>query len=387
MVLFNLLKAGAKTLMGEGSFGDNLFHPNKLQLKIEKLPVNKDIESDVYGVFVKGSPEVDLSLPIVLIFKLFDKLTSSPIVSTFDTFMEENSRVFEHKCELGDMSGKYYPDWTRVSAVIPDTLIGPYKGTRELELECYCWFEQTVPSFYQGQLPENSKGFISITKHDFTLYLSNSGYSEVDDDRLIVQIASVKLAISIAFADQSLDTSDGNVIKKWIKEIIESSPKSLQEEIKTALNGSLDQGFQQAKKGNIDLKLICSEIDGIGSKADKYDLLELCLDVMAADGKADQEELKQITEISNLIGIDYDEMTSLKDQRIIKLNPASSSTSAGLEEQLGIDPTWTNKKINEHILKEYGKWNGRLNSLAEGIERDNAQNMLDLIAEARKKYS
>ena len=117
--------------MGEGSFGDNLFHPNKLQLKIEKLPVNKDIESDVYGVFVKGSPEVDLSLPIVLIFKLFDKLTSSPIVSTFDTFMEENSRVFEHKCELGDMSGKYYPDWTKVSAVIPDTLIGPYKGKVE----------------------------------------------------------------------------------------------------------------------------------------------------------------------------------------------------------------------------------------------------------------
>jgi hypothetical protein len=38
-------------------------------------------------------------------------------------------------------------------------------------------------------------------------------------------------------------------------------------------------------------------------------------------------------------------------------------------------------------LSQYGKWNGRLNSLSEGIERENAQKMLDLIAEARKKYS
>ena len=115
-------------------------------------------------------------------------------------------------------------------------------------------------------------------------------------------------------------------------------------------------------------------------------MLELCLDVMAADGEADQEELKQIAEISDLIGIDYEEVTKLKDQRLIKLDPASSSMS-GLEEKLGIDPDWDKEKINKHIISLFALWNGRISTLAEGNERDNAQKMLDLIAEARKKYS
>ena len=124
----------------------------------------------------------------------------------------------------------------------------------------------------------------------------------------------------------------------------------------------------------------------IGSVADKFDLIELCLDVMAADGEADKEELKQIEQISKLVGIDYDEISKMKDQRLIKLDPSSSSNS-GLEEILDINPEWGNEQINKHILTQYGKWNGRLNSLSEGIERENAQKMLDLIAEARRKYS
>ena len=107
---------------------------------------------------------------------------------------------------------------------------------------------------------------------------------------------------------------------------------------------------------------------------------------MAADGEADKEELKQIEMISGLIGIDYDEISKMKDQRLIKLDPSASSNS-GLEEILDINPEWGNEQINKHILTQYGKWNGRLNSLSEGIERENAQKMLDLIAEARRKYS
>ena len=107
---------------------------------------------------------------------------------------------------------------------------------------------------------------------------------------------------------------------------------------------------------------------------------------MAADGEADKEELKQIEQISNFIGIDYKEISEMKDQRLIKLDPASSSLS-GLEEKLDINPEWDKERINKHILSLYGKWNGRLNALPEGNARDNAQQMLDLIAEARRKYS
>ena len=131
---------------------------------------------------------------------------------------------------------------------------------------------------------------------------------------------------------------------------------------------------------------MCNGIKNIGSKADKFDLIELCLDVMAADGEADKEELNQISKIADMVGVSYDEINKMKDKRFVKLNPNAAS-NASAEETLGIDPSWSKEKINAHILDQYSKWNGRLNSLPEGKERDNAQKMLDLIAKARKKYS
>ena len=48
------------------------------------------------------------------------------------------------------------------------------------------------------------------------------------------------------------------------------------------LNQALEDAFNDATK-NIDINKVCSEISDIGSKADKFDLIELCLDVMAAE--------------------------------------------------------------------------------------------------------
>ena len=376
--------AGAKTLMEGGSFADH--YSNKLQFKVEKLPKDEDSMYETFGVFSKGNPDVALDHPVMLIFKLFDKTTSLPIVSTFEMTSEESSRVFEHAVSIGNMQDKYWPDWARVSALIPESLIGPHKGTRTLQLQCFLWYEHLKPEFERGYLPEDTTGGINVFTHEFNFHLTNPGYLEVDDERLEVQVASIKLAISIAMADGTLDKSEGTEIKNWVKGIVDSAGESQRDEIKETLNNALEEAYNEVKSSPIDIEQVCADIKDIGSAADKFDLIELCLDVMAADGEADKEELKQIEQISKLVGIDYDEISKMKDQRLIKLDPTSSSNS-GLEEKLDIDPEWDNEKINKHILSLYGKWNGRLNSLSEGIERENAQKMLDLIAEARKKYS
>ena len=376
--------AGAKTLMEGGSFADH--YSNKLQFKVEKLPKDEDSMYETFGVFSKGNPDVALDHPVMLIFKLFDKTTSLPIVSTFEMTSEESSRVFEHAVSIGNMQDKYWPDWSRVSALIPESLIGPHKGTRTLQLQCFLWYEHLKPEFERGYLPEDTTGGINVFTHEFNFHLTNPGYLEVDDERLEVQVASIKLAISIAMADGTLDKSEGTEIKNWVKGIVDSAGESQRDEIKETLNNALEEAYNEVKSSPIDIEQVCADIKDIGSAADKFDLIELCLDVMAADGEADKEELKQIEQISKLVGIDYDEISKMKDQRLIKLDPTSSSNS-GLEEKLDIDPEWDNEKINKHILSLYGKWNGRLNSLSEGIERENAQKMLDLIAEARKKYS
>ena len=107
---------------------------------------------------------------------------------------------------------------------------------------------------------------------------------------------------------------------------------------------------------------------------------------MAADGEADSNELKEISEISRMIGVDYDEVNKMKDQRLIKLDPEALSDS-GLEEILGIDPEWDKETTKKHLIQLFNKYNARLTQVAEGPERENAQTMIDKIAEARKKYS
>jgi hypothetical protein len=57
-----------------------------------------------------------------------------------------------------------------------------------------------------------------------------------------------------------------------------------------------------------------------------------------------------------------------------------------LEELLEIDLAWPTRIIIRHIQTESEKWNGILNTMADGPEKESAQNMLNLIAEARKKY-
>jgi uncharacterized tellurite resistance protein B-like protein len=384
--LFQAGGAGVKTVFEGGSFADN--YSNKLQFKVEKLPKDKDSTFESFGVFSKGNPNIALDRPAMMIFKLIDKETSMPILSTFERMSEADSRVFEHAVSIGNMQDKYWPDWARVSALIPESLIGPHKGTRTIELSCFLWYAHLKPKFERGFLAEGISfdGAINVFKHEFKLKLNNAGYMEVDEERLRVQIASIKLAISIAMADGSLDQSEGREIKKWIKGIVDSTSESQKNEIKDALNIALEDAYKSIKNQPINIEQTCNDIKDIGSSADKFDLIELCLDVMAADGMADKEELKQIELISRLVGIDYDEISKMKDQRLIQLDPSSSS-NAGLEEKLDINPKWTNEQINKHILAQYGKWNGRLNSLSEGIKRENAQKMLDLIAEARKKYS
>lgn len=378
--------AGVKTLMDGGSFADNF--SNKLQFKVEKLPKEDGDVYETFGIFTKGNPAIQLDHSACLIFKLIDKETSLPIVSTFEITSEQSSRVFEHILSVGNMNGKYWPNWARVSALIPESLIGPYKGVRTLQLRCFVWYEDYMPEFDQGYLPEgaSTKGCVSYIEHEFEFNLENTGYMEADEERLVVQKASVKLAVSIAMADGTLDKSEGNEIKSWIKGILDSSSGTQKENIKSALNQALEDAFNEVKSSGINLEEVCKEIENVGSKADKFDLVELCLDVMAADGQADKEELKQISKIAELVGVDYEEIQKMKDQRLVKLDPNATS-NAELEDTLGIDPSWDKEKINKHILGLYSKWNGRLNSLPEGTERENAQKMLDLIAEAKSKYS
>jgi len=121
-----------------------------------------------------------------------------------------------------------------------------------------------------------------------------------------------------------------------------------------------------------------------GASTGEYEAVELAHEVMAADGVVHAEEMKVIHKVADVLGIDADELESMRDQHIVGLD--LSLDKSDLESSLGIDVSWSNDKKLKHLRQEYQKWNNRLNTLSEGNERESAQQKLDLIAKARKKY-
>ena len=106
---------------------------------------------------------------------------------------------------------------------------------------------------------------------------------------------------------------------------------------------------------------------------------------MAADGKADKREMKVINKVAESLGVDSVDLEKIRDKQIVKLN--TSPEDMDILTLLGISSSLSNEEISNQLKKEFIKWNGRLNSLGEGKEKDNAQQMLDLIGKAREKYN
>ena len=86
-----------------------------------------------------------------------------------------------------------------------------------------------------------------------------------------------------------------------------------------------------------------------------------------------------------MFDVDFEEIQKIKDKSIVNLT-SSISKSAGSDDMLGIDSSWDKIKIQKHLRTEFQKWNNRVTTLPDGDERKNAQQMLELIAEAKKKY-
>ena len=88
------------------------------------------------------------------------------------------------------------------------------------------------------------------------------------------------------------------------------------------------------------------------------------------------------------MGLNYDEVQKMKDKTLVKIVSDSSSSGKPTSDEsiVGLDKNLSNEDALKFIKKEYRKWNGRLNSLNPGNERDNAQRLLDTLARLRKKY-
>lgn len=307
--------------------------------------------------------------------RLFDTTRGErvPIWCAVEGLTSPGNRDFELVSKMPTLSygqGFYLRNFARLGTVPVEALIFPHRGARKIGIE--------VEHLCEG-LP------VEKVKREFSFEVTSEGYIEGQENRERAEEMGIYLGMHLAAADGSLDEVEAQVVRRWIDSQLRLLPVNRKVTRTERLKVVFEDARSKAINEGLDVGAIFSVLEEHASLAIKIEVLELCLDVMKADGIADPRELEQLDRIAQAIGISPGKYRALLDQRLAEVEVISSESIQDGDRILGIDPTWSHEKVRKHLTVEYRKWNGRVNSSDESI-RKRAQEMVSLIAEARKRY-
>jgi tellurite resistance protein len=365
--------------------GKEPLYSGPLEMKLEK----EENEGEVFfRPMFRGEVPVEKDQPLAISLVLKDVATEEgeekkwPVISLLDQVQETNTICFEYRQDIQARADTVWSEWINLAPVFPTMLQPPYSGQREIEVDIV-FFTDDGESIFEGGYLSAEPDVLAVRRETFTWDFTDVGYLEESDNQKEGTELSIKIALAVAMADGSLDDSEGEVIQTWMKKNLEMMSDSKKEEMRPRLNTALREGYAEAESGELSLSPLCDRLLQIATTKNKFDTIELCMDVMAADGVAEESELRIIDSIASSIGLDQKEVERMKDERMVASNlGATESNSLAI---LGLDDSMTKREKQKQLRQEFRKWNDRLNSIEAGEERDNAQRMLDRVAAAKAK--
>ena len=258
-----------------------------------------------------------------------------------------------------------------INSFIPAILLAKHSGMRTV-------------TFQLSWMKGDGKYYVNdYFSHDHIFYMPNGEHDQEENLEEIKKLF-ITIGLAVAFSDGSIDKNESEIVKNYGAMLAGDNAKS-----KEALNFIIKSTYSKYKKLSFDkinseMETLVIKFNEIADDAQKYKLADFCYSLMAADKRADENELKILNRIKKLLDIETEYFQKLSDQTIIELD--SSSVEENLENIVGIDTSWPKEKISKHLSSEFQKWSNRLNILADEEKKQKAQNMLELIAKARIKY-
>ena len=379
-------RAGGRAIKKAVTGKDTYFGPAQLKFNDE---VNEELGWVVKRVMYRGQLPNAKDMSVSFAISAFDVTDGDgkwkPVFSVVDAAQEDDTICYGMDGDFGFVShGSSMTDWVQLGAVIPELLQPPFSGQRTIQLVVR-FFDTAKPLNIVAGASDGDGELLSIETISFTHHFDDKGYEEASKDKEEAQAISLKVGVAVAMADGSLDDLEGVVLKNWIIREVAGYSDSKQSKLKSLFNEALKEGFNDAKTGQLSLSRLTERLSEIGDKKTKYDAIELCLDVMAADGVADPEEMAVIRAVAKTLELDMDEIERMREKVTLNLS-AHLTSEKGMESLVGLEADWSDEEKRKHLRTEFQKWSNRLNNLHEGEERDAAQNMLDNIATLRKKY-
>ena len=180
----------------------------------------------------------------------------------------------------------------------------------------------------------------------------------------IIHKRFLELAYLIASSDGELDLREEEKVQEHLPEEIS----------KVKNNELIKETKEQLNKNELSYTNSIKELNELCRKDEKIFILNLLFDVVTVDGVVKNEEIKLLENISGALLIENVLFEDIKEKKLIQANIKSFSN-------LIVDEKLSNEEKINYLKKEFIKWNNRLNSLPAGIERDNAQAIINDISE------
>lgn len=398
MVVRNLFSAGARVAaagvnaaMTGKSFDEAMgrigpMETRLVEKKLEAGDTNLSYKAvEVRGLFpITRSSELTFTVSVLDSTDGDDGMKPVPVLSTIDHFQEETSKAYFCKAQIGRVSlGQGFEKWIEIGRVFPTFLQSPMSGERKLDIVVRLIEADAAEKIHLGYSDFEENELFWLKGVTLNLDQTATGYRESSEDSKECLALTVKLAMAVAMADGNLDDSEGTLIKEWMVKAITPFSDGSQKEIKSLLNSTMKKAYSELLNGNFSKSKTVERFNEIGDDNAKFEAMELCYDVMAADGVADEEEIHVIRRLGVALELDVEELEKIRDMKMMNISHSITSSTSSL---LGIDPDWNDEVVKKHLRDEFKKWNARLNNLEQGPDKEHAQKMLDLIGEERQKY-
>ena len=334
----------------------------------------EDYDWDVFNIQMKGiveGPHDNFSVKyIVRLYDITDG-DETPVFSTYEDFQAGDSKVFFHESEISSLpyESTIYKDWSTVIKVPKLFLEYPRKGQRKLKFQVVV-IEPIVRTIY-------AEGTATIVYNN-----TDNGYLDAADNREHFEEMLIKTALLVSASDGEMDAEEANVVKTWIKKRLTIYNDNYKDSEKERMNTYIKDAYQEIQNDDLDIYEVLEGIENVASEGEKFELFQICLDVAQADGEADDAELTIIHEIADYINLDRKQFKSMVEKTL----PITMHTSeASDEDLLGIEYDMSVKAIKKILNEQYKKWSSRVTSSDPAI-REQAESMIQKIAEARKRY-
>ena len=333
----------------------------------------------VFTVEMQGPvPAPVNNCPVIKTITLFDitkgEEDQQPVLCSLDNLQYQDTvAFFSASPDVLPYTMSLLQNWQPLLSVPIETLTFPARGRRRLRF--------TVVISAAGSNSILARGTFDL------LYMNEKpGYVDSQKSRLRAAELAVKLAVSVSAVDGSFAGTEGRVVKNWIQKRIASTPANKQEDVKKKLNDAVESAmFAAGKCDPGDILHLCRELIDMhpipaDSMGDKYDVLELCLNVASADGTAKGVEMDLVHALADMMGVDKERFRTMTE----KILPVDIMETEDTAKLLGLDPSWSREKKRKHLRSENRKWRA-LATHKDKKKQEQARKMQELIAQEMAK--